>query len=551
MESPPQTPNPPSPAPPTRVLVVDDNEDIITLTRRILERQNYEVLVSRDGKSALELARQERPDLILLDVMLPEIDGLEVCRQLKGDPRTRQLMILLVTGRGSIDHRVEGLEAGADDYITKPFHLTELLARVRSALRIKRLTDELEERNRQLIASERDRFRSEKMATIGLLASGIAHEFNNIMSGISGYAQLAKKNPQYKDQLVEVTLTQAERALQITRSLSSFNRTSVHLALTEITRPVENALCLVKKEAADREVEILRDFQPAPAVLANAGQLQQVFLNLLINALQAIQQKGKVAIRIRPACGEVRVEVSDTGCGIAPEIMDKIFDPFFTTKGALGGGNDSGSGLGLTVSYNIVRSHGGNLTVGNNPEGGATFTVHLPASTEAVAPASAAAPESSARLPVLPSRKTPPAHPTAGLEVRLLIADPDEAVREMVEGFLRGSRVQGCDSWRELFSHLGREPFDLLILDTELPGEEPFLDQFEKLRRSRPDLPLLLTTGNRSSDNLKRSIGRAQGHLLKPYSMENLANLLLRNQRGQPSEAALGDAKDEIAVLQS
>src|SRR5881296_63435 len=139
---------------PAKILVVDDNEDILNVVQRILAHQNYRISTAQDGRAALESARRDLPDLILLDVMLPEVDGLTVCRQLKNDPATRGTMILLVTGRGSIDHRAEGLDAGADDYIPKPFHITELLARVRSSLRIKRLTDELRERNRQLVDSQ-------------------------------------------------------------------------------------------------------------------------------------------------------------------------------------------------------------------------------------------------------------------------------------------------------------------------------------------------------------------------------------------------------------
>ncbi len=178
-----------------RILVVDDNKDIVTVIRRILHTQGYETLVASNGREALEAARAEMPDVILLDWMLPEVDGLDVCRQLKADSDTRGIMILLVTGRGSVANRVEGFNAGADDYIPKPFNHPELLARIRSALRLKQLTDDLEDRNRRLIKSQNELIRAEKMATIGLLASGIAHEFNNIMAGISGYAQLARSNP--------------------------------------------------------------------------------------------------------------------------------------------------------------------------------------------------------------------------------------------------------------------------------------------------------------------------------------------------------------------
>ena len=175
------------------ILIVDDNRDILRVMRRILSSRGYRISEAIDGEEALEKAHDLKPDLLLLDVMLPKMDGLEVCRALRADPETNEIMIILVTGRASVDHRVRGFEAGADDYVPKPFHVPELLARTNSALRLKRLRDRLEERNRMLLKSQNDLFRAEKMATIGLLASGIAHEFNNIMMGISAYAQLAKR----------------------------------------------------------------------------------------------------------------------------------------------------------------------------------------------------------------------------------------------------------------------------------------------------------------------------------------------------------------------
>ncbi|MEE3200308.1 MAG: response regulator, partial [Planctomycetota bacterium] len=207
---------------PEKILVVDDNEELLGAVSRLLELQGYTALTATSGEEALQIAGSELPDLILLDWILPGIDGIEVCRKLKNEESTRGIMVLLLTGRGSVDSRIEGLDAGADDFIPKPFKHPELLARIRSSLRLKKTTDELTERNRQLVESQYELVRTEKIATIGLLASGIAHEFNNIMAGISGYAQLASKNPKYMPQLVEVALTQARRAQELTGSLSSY-----------------------------------------------------------------------------------------------------------------------------------------------------------------------------------------------------------------------------------------------------------------------------------------------------------------------------------------
>ncbi len=491
-----------------RVLIVDDNEDILAVTRRILRRHDYDTLTAKDGKSGLELARRDRPDLVLLDVMMPGIDGLEVCRQLKGDRETRKIMIILVTGRGSTDNLVEGLEAGADDYITKPFQLPELMARVRSALRVKQLTDEIEERNRELLRSQRERMRSEKMATIGLLATGIAHEFNNIMSGISGFAQLAETNPAFKDRLVELAKSQSERALQITRSLATYYNSNVEVGPTPLVPEIENALCLVTKRLKQKDINVVREYRDEPEVLAQAGQLQEVFLNLILNACQAVDVRGTITLRIEIDGDRAVARVQDDGCGVSEETLQRIFDPFFTTKGALGGGSDAGSGLGLTVSYNIVNSYGGRLTVTSEEKKGSTFTVELPLATTAAA---ASAEEGGAVIEGPAS---------------VLIGDPDENVREMVRGYLTRCELVAATSWKDVTAAIQRRPFDVAILDTSLPGEDRFINHLEKLLAVRPDLRVILTTSTHSSIDFREAKSRTDLHLLKPYSIENLSCIL-------------------------
>ena len=368
-----------------RILIVDDAREIVLVLDRVLTKAGYETLTASDGNEALELARRELPDLLLLDWMLPGVEGIEVCRQLKADPQTRGIMILLVTGRGTVNQRVQGFDAGADDYIPKPFNNHELLARVRSALRIKRLTDELSERNRQLLKSQSELVRAEKMATIGLLASGIAHEFNNIMAGISGYAQLAKRDEKHRERLIDVTLTQSERALELTRSLSAYHhRDKMQEDSCDLQEIVEGSLCLVHREIESNGITVETDLCQTAPVAISPGRLQDVVLNLLINAIHAIEGQGNIRLATRSESPEecITFEVSDSGQGIAPEDLGRIFDPFFTTKGALGGGSVEGSGLGLSVCYNAVTSCGGQIAVESEPGVGTTFRMTLPVARE-------------------------------------------------------------------------------------------------------------------------------------------------------------------------
>jgi len=516
-----------------RILAVDDNEDIINIIQRFLTRQNYQILVARNGREGLEIARREMPDLILLDIMLPEMDGLSVCRELKQNPKTRGIMILLVTGRGAVDHRAEGLDAGADDYIPKPFHITELLARVRSSLRIKRLNDELRERNRELQDSQRERLRAEKMATIGLLASGIAHEFNNIMSGISGYAQLAQKNPKFRDRLVEIALIQSERAQELTRSLSSFYRPSPGKRATTLESVLENSLCLVAKEVEERHITVERHLAEARPVMCSPGQLQEVVLNLVINAIHAIGSNGKIDIFLRET-GEDQVELSiqDNGCGIPPENMDRIFDAFFTTKGPLGGGETCGSGLGLSVSYNILRSHGGSIRVQSEPGKGTAFAVTLPA----VDPSSACSDENAGRAAF--TRRGQFQERTGreekgsekGLFDSVLVVDTEEAVREMVCQCLNANEVIGVEDWSEALEQLRKRPFDFVILDIEVPGAPKSEDCLKAIRQINADAMVIITSRRYRAGDFERELTVPINSLLKPYNIENLTEVMSRLQ---------------------
>jgi DNA-binding response OmpR family regulator len=511
-----------------RVLLVEDNRDILRATQRILASQNYEILTAMDGEQALTVARQEPPDLVLLDVMLPRLDGLEVCRRLKSDPATSGIMIILVTGRGSIDNRVEGFEAGADDYVPKPFHLPELLARVRSALRIKRLTDDLAERNRQLLKSQKDLIQTEKMATIGLLASGIAHEFNNIMAGISGYAQLAKRDPKYRDMLIDVAITQTDRALELTRSLSTYNRASTDRAECDAVKVMESALCLVAKELERTGVRIEKEFTGSPRVTMSPGQFQEVILNLVLNGIQAIEHDhGVIRLRIGSSRDpqKVEVEVADNGKGIPEANVGRIFDPFFTTKGALGGGQQSGTGLGLTVCYNIIHSHSGKIEVSSKIGEGTSFLVTIP---RAAGEASQEAPARRALAPAVEAPRRP---------LRILLLDDEEPVRDLLRTYLKDHHTVSCATGAAAIEACERESFDFAILDVCIQGSVNGFQVFDRLSQLEHKPRVIFASGRFPDATYRSYIDRAHGHLLKPFKFEALASLL-----GLPAEAPAGSA---------
>ncbi len=500
------------------VLIVDDNPDIVKVIHRILSTQDYQISEATDGAEAIEKVQALRPDLLLLDIMLPKIDGLEVCRRLKANASTAGIMIILVTGRASVDHRVQGFDAGADDYIPKPFHVPELLARTRTAMRLKHLTDDLEAQNELLIKSQRDLVRAEKMATIGLLAAGIAHEFNNIMAGISAYAQLAKRDATQCDALIDVALTQTTRALELTRSLSTYNRTQgIDAGGCNVGEVIEDTLRLTAKEVEKNGVRVSDDVESDLYAKISAGNLQEIILNLVLNAIHAVESGvGAIVIKAsRDATNDaVRIDVQDNGKGISPENLERIFDPFFTTKGALGGGNAQGTGLGLTVCYNMVNANHGRIDV-TTGETGTIFSVTLPISKDPcpVAIESGTAIESSAI--VVPEK-----------ELRILIVDDESATRDSVREFLNRHDVVCCSRVEPAVEAFAVEPFDYVILDVCLPGPANGFEAFERFQRFSPPPKIIFSSGRFPDETFQSYIRRAHGHLLKPFKLQDLAKLL-------------------------
>ncbi len=243
------------------------------------------------------------------------------------------------------------------------------------------LEEKVKQRTEELGAMQARMAQSERLASIGLLAAGVAHEVNNPLGGILSLTALTIEDMPPGDpnrENLQVVLRQTERCRDIVRSLLEFSRqskgTREPIDLNEV---LEDTLALVSSQAMFFNVKISRRLAPElPKVLANASQLQQVFMNILLNAVQAMNERGEITVSTRsePAAGRVEVSISDTGCGIPPEQVNRVFDPFFTTKESV-----HGTGLGLSIAYGIVTTHGGTISVQSEVGKGSTFTISMPA----------------------------------------------------------------------------------------------------------------------------------------------------------------------------
>jgi signal transduction histidine kinase len=393
------------------ILIVDDTPTNLKVLFELLDAAGYRVSVAKSGEKALEKLALAMPDLILLDVMMPGIDGFETCRQIKETAQTQDIPIIFMTALSDTEHKVKGLNLGAVDYITKPIAQEEVLARVKVHLQLRQAQLRL--------------IQEEKLSSLGRLVAGIAHEINNPVNFISGnlchlrialthlfnlielYEKYCLDLPaEIADFYEEIDLDflredlpkmltsmeiGSQRIQEIVRSLRVFS----HLDESgrkkfDVQQGIESTLMLLAhrcKVAPQRiPVQIERRYGGLPLLNGYPSQLNQVFLNLLDNAIDAIDARYSQAdaptaaptitltTQYQPAEQHIRIVIQDNGTGLPPEMQDKIFDPFFTTK-AVG----KGTGLGLAIARQVVEEqHGGTLTYDSTPDAGTCFTINLP-----------------------------------------------------------------------------------------------------------------------------------------------------------------------------
>jgi two-component system sensor histidine kinase/response regulator len=365
------------------ILVVDDDPRNRRLLEEYLMVAGYDVRLAPDGRTALALASERPPDLVLLDVMMPDLSGLEVCRQLKNDPRTRLCQVVLVTALDGSPHRVEGLDTGADDYIAKPVRREEFMAKVRSMLRARRLLAELEE------ARETVALRNAKLEELeGLketLTQTLVHDLKNPLAAVLGNLELMeRKADESVLHLVRRSKAAAWRMHQMILNLLDIGQLEegklvLHPEPLDAGSLARKACQEMESGATQRGVQLELVADEATAILRGDGAvLRRVLDNLLSNAIEHSPQGGIVRLAVTLCDEGIEIAVSDQGSGVPPEFREKIFEKFqrLESRKSMPGAN---RGLGLTFCRLAVEAHGGTIWVDDAPGQGALFRALLPA----------------------------------------------------------------------------------------------------------------------------------------------------------------------------
>lgn len=419
-----------------RILIAEDDYVSRLLVKKAVKKIGHDVLEAENGRIAWDLFCEHEPDMVISDWMMPEMDGIELTKKIRGSSKKTYSYIILLTAKDKTTDLVEVFEAGADDYIIKPFKPDELRSRINSGERITKLESEhhamqaelilknkkLDQTLKELKATQAQILQSEKMAGIGQLAAGVAHEINNPIGFISSnlealndymddvntliehYQALektiekadqsalakeikaqAKKVAEYEEEIEIDYLKEdipellndckdgTDRVGRIVGDLKSFAHPgNDKQMLIDINKGIESTLNVVHNELKYKAT-VTKELGKVPHVEGFPQKLNQVIMNILVNAGQAIEEKGEIKIVTIKEGDRAVIRISDNGCGIEKEHLSKIFDPFFTTK-EIG----KGTGLGMNIAYNIIQEHNGEITVESEVGKGTVFTISLP-----------------------------------------------------------------------------------------------------------------------------------------------------------------------------
>ncbi len=533
-----------------RILVVDDDQRNLQFYEAILGRLDYEVDLARGGVQALESVRAHPPDVILLDAIMPDMDGLQVARRLKDDPETRIIPILMVTTLSGVADRVKALEAGVEEFLSKPVDRTELITRLRSLLKVKAYNDHMRTYQKDLERAVAQRTEELQGAYEALMVlkeeaeranlakseflANMSHEIRTPLHGIMGMLQLIKEGSSPEEQVLysRMAFDSAKRLLTLLNDVLEFSRmesAGVTLnpepfALQDLLTSVSNVFALPGRNK-NLEFSCLAAPGSAPALVGDSARIRQVLFNLVGNAIKFTPQ-GSVRLEAWTRDGQadpdrihLHVCVSDTGVGIPEDKIDHVFQRFTQTDASYTR-QFEGAGLGLAIVKRLVQAMGGTLAVDSTVDQGTAIYLQLPLG----------------RVPELARTRSVAACAselaTSG-GLRILLVEDDATGRQAVQAMLQrmGHEVVCARNGREALEAVRQGDYNCLFMDIQMP-EMNGVEATEKIRElirqeGRGDVWIIALTAYAQEGDRDKFLGVGMDdYVSKPVQEEQLAQAL-------------------------
>jgi len=524
-----------------RILIVDDEPANVQLLEMLLGHAGLGNFQSTtDSRKVLELYCAWEPDLILLDLSMPHLDGFQVMAQLRAViPAQSYVPILVLTAAVTPEARRRALTGGANDFLIKPFDVTEVTLRIRNLLETRRLhldlqhshasleltvqerTQDLENALAELKSNQQQLLEQERMRAFGVMAGGVAHDFNNVLSIVLGYGEVVLgdcQNDPAREQdaaAMRTIITAAQDGARMVTRLRDFNRPpGSHLAPAQsvdlhllagqavsLTEPLWKAQALKSGLVLNVEVVSAPDLAP---VAGDPAELRELLTNLIFNAVHAMPEGGQITVRTRGEGGQVVLEVSDTGTGMTEEVRQRCLEPFFTTKG------EKGTGLGLAMVYGIAQRHHATMDIQSEPGRGTTFCFRFPAQARPTADGAAPALEGARPL-------------------KILVVDDQPFICEILVLFLAEDchLAEAVSSGAAALECLSRDRYDLIITDQAMP-EMTGLQLATAVAALAPETRVILLTGFGADEFPNHGAGAIDLVVSKPVTKEALRQAIAK-----------------------